>query len=182
MEEIWKPVVGYEENYEISNFGRLKNIYKIKRILKTSNCRGYKRAKLYKNKIGKLIMVHRLVAEAFIQNTYNKPCVNHIDSNRSNNHVSNLEWCTYSENIIHCVKSGRQNHPKVCGEKHSQAKLTEKQVKEILSTKIESVNDKINIMKKYSISKSHLNLLLRRGTWKNINLPDARKVKRLKKI
>lgn len=170
MEEIWKPVIGYEGNYEISNLGRLKNIYKCKKILKTYNSSGYKRVKLFKNKIGTHILVHRLVAQAFIPNPENKPQVNHIDSNRSNNNVINLEWCTQRENYVHCIKMGRQNHPKVWGEKHSQAKLSEKQVLEILNYKIVSTNDKLILMQKYSISKSHLNLLLRRGTWKKLQL------------
>ena len=54
-------------------------------------------------------LVHRLVCQAFKENNYNKPCVNHIDGNKQNNHYSNLEWCTYSENNIHAIKTGLVN-------------------------------------------------------------------------
>ena len=50
--------------------------------------------------------IHRLVADAFIENPYNKPCINHIDGNKRNNDISNLEWCTYGENALHAYKTG----------------------------------------------------------------------------
>lgn len=67
---------------------------------------GYFAVGLWKNKTPYIRTIHRLVAEAFIDNPENKVCVNHIDGNKHNNHVSNLEWNTYSENNFHAFKTG----------------------------------------------------------------------------
>ena len=117
MKEIWKDVIGYEEIYKVSNFGRVKvlekNIVsnlkhntgfykKYEKILKQQNeKKGYKIVGLTKNMKQKGMLVHRLVAQAFIPNLENKRTVNHIDSNKQNNRVENLEWNTYKENIQH---------------------------------------------------------------------------------
>lgn len=100
--EYWKPVVGYEGHYQVSNFGRVKSIKFGKEILlKQRQCmNGYKSVILYKNGKGKNILVHRLVAQAFIDNPDNLPEVNHKDECKTNNVVSNLEWCDrkYNQN------------------------------------------------------------------------------------
>jgi len=87
--EIWKPVKGYEDYYQISNLGRLVSLnYKgngYRKLLKTNiNKNGYEQVRLNVNKIGKNKKIHRLVAEAFLLNSKNKKCVNHKDSNRLN--------------------------------------------------------------------------------------------------
>ena len=98
--EIWKPVVGYEGLYEISNMGRVKSIkFNKEKILSLQKDKyGYLRSGL--RKMGKLknCFVHRLVAEAFIPNPNNLPIVNHKDENKQNNCVENLEWCTVKYN------------------------------------------------------------------------------------
>jgi len=119
MEEEWKPIKDYESLYEISNYGNIKSKDRIvnakhnsKRIVKGRNMSffinksGYLEATLCKNSKKKLHRVNRLVAETFIPNSENKPCVNHKDGNKLNNNVNNLEWCTYSENLIHAWKNG----------------------------------------------------------------------------
>ncbi len=104
--EIWKNVIGYEGFYMVSNLGRVFSVAgnKIKEPVVTH--RGYYEMALYKKTYRKRFKVHRLVAEAFIQNPENKPIINHKDTNKLNNEVGNLEWCTLRENTDHAVMNG----------------------------------------------------------------------------
>lgn len=113
------------EGYEISTFGNLRNV-KTGNVLKQSiNNRGYNFVVIQPFGRGShiAIRIHRAVAEAFIPNTENKPTVNHIDGRKSNNHVDNLEWATYSENNRHAVEHGLRRTSMI-GEKNPAAKLT----------------------------------------------------------
>lgn len=104
--EVWKSVVGYEDSYQISNFGRVKslpremwngwNFFTSKElILKLQeDYKGYYTIGLAENGNRKTMKVHRLVAQAFIPNPNNLPFINHKDENPKNNNVDNLEWCT----------------------------------------------------------------------------------------
>lgn len=108
MNEIWKDIVGYEGLYQVSNLGRVKSLIYSK-ILKEFNdgrCDGYSKIKLYKDKSNKTIKISRLVAIAFLPNYNNLPVVNHIDGNKQNNSVNNLEWVTHSENQKHAIRTG----------------------------------------------------------------------------
>ena len=99
MEEIWKPIPGYEALYEASNFGRVRSLFRYKKILKPSPItNGYLTVELWKNKQRKRIGIHRLVAMCFCENPDNKPFVNHIDETKTNNCADNLEWVTHVEN------------------------------------------------------------------------------------
>ena len=108
MKEEWISVKGYENLYEISNFGRVKSLgnksnHKSEKILKQclSRKNGYLSVSLSKNGKTKSYRVHRLVAEHFIPNSNKLFQVNHIDGNKQNNHINNLEWITCKENIHH---------------------------------------------------------------------------------
>lgn len=105
---IWKPVVGYEGLYEVSNTGLIKSLncynYKEPRLLKLGHRPdGYLSVGLSKNNVTKTKTVHRLVAEAFIPNPDNLEMVNHKDEDRTNNNVENLEWCTRAYNQIYSM-------------------------------------------------------------------------------
>lgn len=105
MREEWRPVKGYEDRYEVSNMGVVRSITRVtsygrrrksKEIyVKTIN--GYRVVSLFDGK-RRNHKIHRLVADAFIPNPENKPCVDHIDTIRTNNNVNNLRWVTYKEN------------------------------------------------------------------------------------
>lgn len=115
--EIFKDIPGYEGKYQVSNYGNVKSLsrkIKIKsgyrlsneRIMKLSYNKTYIQVQLGKN--GRFHTVHRLVALTFIENNDTNKVVNHIDGNKKNNHLSNLEWVTRSENQIHAYKLGLQ--------------------------------------------------------------------------
>ncbi len=127
MNEIWKDVIGFEGLYQVSNLGRVKSLdrkvnsrYGINRIIsgkilkKLINTKGYLYVDLKRKCKGKKHLIHRLVAQAFIPNPENKPQVNHIDGNKQNNCVSNLEWNTISENQQHAF-ANHLNHPNNVG-------------------------------------------------------------------
>jgi hypothetical protein len=116
VKEVWLPVVGYEGLYEVSNLGNVMvsssnpskvTHFKGRNLRSTVTVYGYVQACLTKYGVEKSKRVHRLVAEAFLPNLDNKPYVNHIDANRLNNYVDNLEWCTNLENVRHSVKLNR---------------------------------------------------------------------------
>ncbi|WEG13979.1 NUMOD4 domain-containing protein [Pullulanibacillus sp. KACC 23026] len=121
MKEIWKDVVGYEGLYEVSNKGQVrtklgkttyskrhgKRVWK-QRVMKqkVSKADGSHRVCLYKNKKATTYLVHRLVAESFIEKIEGKEYINHIDGNRHNNYAENLEWCNHKENNNHAFDNG----------------------------------------------------------------------------
>lgn len=102
--EIWKDISGYEGLYQVSNLGNVKSMnwggrgYSKNLYLKPHN-KGYLQVELKKDGKRKMFVVHRLVAQAFIQNPNNFPIVNHKDENKTNNSAENLEWCDYKYNV-----------------------------------------------------------------------------------
>ena len=106
MQEIWKTINDFE-GYIISNFGNLISLKnsQTKYLTKRINKKGYVEYKLTRNGKSSYYKAHRLVAKTFIPNPENKPQVNHIDGNKQNNHVDNLEWCTNSENQLHAYRN-----------------------------------------------------------------------------
>jgi hypothetical protein len=102
--EIFKDIQGYENLYKVSNYGNIKSLFKGEDkaiILKTSIVQGYVSCGLWMSGKGKMIKVHRMVAITFMPNPRNLPEVNHIDGDKLNNNLENLEWCSKRENICH---------------------------------------------------------------------------------
>lgn len=121
MKEIWKDIKGYEGLYQVSNLGNVKSLkrkrfnYRLQKIitvnsektLKSSlDGKNYLFVTLQNDKSRKNSKLHRLVAEAFIPNPNNLPQVNHIDGNKHNNNVNNLEWCSGSYNVQESFRLG----------------------------------------------------------------------------
>lgn len=176
VNEIWKKVEGYENIYEVSNHGNIQSIDHFVvgkksrtqkgRVLSVSiSTKGYHQVSL--SLLGRRFHtgVHRLVAKAFLANPDNKEQVNHKDGNKSNNHVSNLEWATNQENIIHAYKNNlvKLNY----GEKHHQCRFTNNQIKE-LKRKLANGVSGSSISKEYKISQAAVSQIKKGKTYKNI--------------
>ena len=116
---VWKPIPGYEGIYEASNKGEIRSFDKVitqkngtdrtikGRVMKQrKNNRGYHIITLNKDSVSKDYLVHRLIAFAFLPNPDNLPQVNHIDGNKSNNCIENLEWCDQTHNMLEAYRTG----------------------------------------------------------------------------
>ncbi len=126
VEEIWKDIEGYEREYQISNFGRVRSLDKkvnvknnhiaIKhgKILKLHKNLRYKYIMLSSKNVTKMCRVHILVAKAFVPNPQNKTQVNHINGNKFDNRAENLEWVTAKENMMHAWRNelNKRGEPK----------------------------------------------------------------------
>jgi len=162
FKEIFKDVPNYEGLYQVSNLGNVKSLdryvkQKDKRgVLITANYKGrilkkdlvrngYYRVTLSRGDKQKRFQVHRLVCFAFLENPLNKPCVNHKDGNGMNNELTNLEWCTYSENERHSID--------VLGKINGNKKLTDSQVEDIRLNAKKRVNIS-SYMDKYKVTRN----------------------------
>jgi hypothetical protein len=118
MQEVWKDIPGYEGHYQVSTYGKVRSMNYmghqgvVRELKQQHTYDGYCRVSLMMNGRKKCITTHILVAKTFIQNPKNKPQVNHIDGNKDNNSVNNLEWVTPEENIQHSIKTGLR-HPEI---------------------------------------------------------------------
>jgi len=174
--EVWKTIENYER-YKISSNSKIIDTKKNKILVPYDNKR-YKRVPLT-DCLGKQkhFYVHRLIALSFIPNIKNKPFINHIDGNPSNNSIENLEWCTHKENMRHAYVNGLSRYEK--GEKSRNAKLTNEIVKNIVFD-----NEKISkkeIKLKYNISKSTLYDILSGRNWSEVTGIERRRLNPNKK-
>lgn len=167
MQEKWRPVFGYEGLYQISDFGGIRRVLPDGkyRILSTKiDWRGYRTAHL-SNKKAKTIKIHKMVLEAFDRPKPEGLQVNHKDANKLNNHISNLEWVTASENIVHSYKHGLQVDNR--GENNGQSKLTPDKVKEIRILKSEKKTH-AELAKKFNVSISLIGFIISGKRWAHI--------------
>lgn len=113
-----KDIAGYEGLYAITSCGKVWSHKRQKFLKPCDNGFGYLIVNLYKDGKSKHFRVHRLVAEAYIENPENKPQINHIDKNKTHNYCGNLAWTTAQENIKHSIKDRKENSvkPVLCEE------------------------------------------------------------------
>ena len=180
QEEIWKDIVGYEGFYLVSNLGNVKSIDRYvkhnygdlsRRIQKGGNRNlifnsdKYYCVSLGKNGKSKTFTVHRLVAIAFLENPLNLAIVNHKDGIKTNNHYTNLEWCTAQQNTQHAT----ENNLIPFGENHGMSKLTDMQVLEIREKyKPKGVYSSYRLAVEYNVSRVLINQVVRRKIWKRV--------------
>lgn len=129
LSERWAPVRGYEGLYEVSDHGRVRSARGVIRKTRLNN--GYPHLLLCSNSKYRHAYVHRLVAIAFCEPRDGCGHVNHIDSTRTNNHYSNLEWCTRSGNMQHAANAGKIRS----GKGHEWSVITESNVLDIRQCK-----------------------------------------------
>lgn len=175
MEDIWAVVPGYEGIYEVSCSGRIRSLYReqefqgrwgvakmrfpAKEMLLSTSRGGYKYVALSKNSVSKKHLVHRIVMEAFVGKSELQ--VNHKDGDKTNNHLSNLEYCTSSENLRHCIDVlGKKR-----GEGAGVAKLKESDVIAIRN----DPRKLREIAKDYGVTLQAIHLVKKRKNWSHVN-------------
>lgn len=155
-----------DSNYYVTECGRV-TATKATAYLKSQFGRGgYLHVLLYLNLKPTLFSIHRLVAEVFLENPNNYPCVNHKDGDKLNNRVENLEWCTRSQNTQHAIDTGLLKVSR--GERQHKSKLTEEQVLEIRRERRETKISQTELAKKYNVLQSTISDIIRRVSWTHI--------------
>ena len=176
---IWKPVKGYEDYYEVSDQGEIRTIEryvelpshrymkKQKMLTQFDDGRGYKHVKLYDGKGNpKSFTVHKIVAITFIENFNNYIEVNHIDHEKHNNCVDNLEWTTRSENIKHSYRMRDPKTYKGSGNKNS--KLTEEEVTQMRKEYETGKFTYKKLAEKYSVGITLVGYIVKNQVWKHV--------------
>lgn len=169
MNEIWKPVLGYEGFYEVSSHGRVRSNYpsprKKSEFLSPGYVRGYRQLILCKNKVRKVALVHRLVALAFLGDppTQNHQ-VNHKNLNKADNRVENLEWMTHADNNRHAAPV----IPRIKGTNKSNHKLSDEQVLSIRSRYVPRQVSLKALAEEFGVSMQTVHAIVHRRKWKHL--------------
>ena len=169
--EEWRPVVGFEETYEVSNHGRIRalrtyNQHRAGRLKRpTRHPQGYLAAWLEDRGRRRQVLVHRLVATAFIGAIGDGSEINHKDGDKRNNRVSNLEIVTRSENIRHAMKTGLM---RLNGEDNPAAKLTAEQVRQIRATYTSGGKGYTAFAREFGVSREVIRDIIKGRTWKGV--------------
>jgi hypothetical protein len=156
-------IKGEETVYSISPSGDVYNDKRKTYITLKNNSGGYKQVGLYTSKGRVTCLVHRLVAEAYLENPNKLPIVNHLDNDRANNHVSNLEWNTIQGNSDHMVKQGRSAR----GSSNGNAVLSEIQVQEVRKLYLLGVS-KRSLARLLNVDRTVISAIIKKETWKHI--------------
>lgn len=159
--EVWKDIDGYYGEYQISNYGRVKSFKNgCEKILKPkTNNKGYKWVALSLNGEQSNLLIHRLVAQHFLEKKNKNKVINHIDENPANNNVSNLEWCSQSENIKKSTKfhSHYETIKDMCITRKSKHKDTSKNIKQMIDGKIVKIfKNSIEVERNLGFDKSFI--------------------------
>lgn len=167
-DEIWKDIPDYEGHYQISNFGRVKSFKYGKETIRNSKYIGdvgYNAITLNKpNHKQKVFRIHRLVMLTFNPEGYfDKATVNHIDGNKLNNNLNNLEWISYSNNNKHAYKIGLKSNK---GENHSRVKLNDKIVHIIRMSKDYLTTKELSSI--FNVSTTTIRHIITKRIWKHI--------------
>lgn len=174
--EVWKDIKGYEGKYRVSNSGKVFSIRSNKLMVARDNGCGYFQVGLNNGK-QVYFYVHRLVMISFVGEVAGKPFVNHIDGDKSNNNLHNLEWCTQSENQKHAFRTKLQVHDeeyrksrrlRFQGEGSSTAKLTEKDVLDIRRFWADGTHNQFEMSKMYNVTQANISRIVKRLTWKHL--------------
>jgi NUMOD4 motif/HNH endonuclease len=182
--ETWRAVVGFEGFYEVSDHGRVRSLPRngTRRLgtlltpFLSGRPRAYFSVLLAVYGTNRVKRISRLVAEAFIPNPENRPEVNHKDAVKTNNHVSNLEWATKSENIQHAYDNGLMgDHIGAQGEDHHMAKLTEAQVHKIrmLYKGRGKGPSQQTIANRFGVSQTLVGFIVRNENWTHLRKPSV---------
>lgn len=165
LEGRWRLVEGFEESYLVSEIGEVYSIRSDKKLKPIKHNKGYLYFNLSLNGKMKRELAHRLVAQAFIPNQENKPQVNHINGNKENNHISNLEWCTRLENMRHAFDNNLIKPAK--GSKVGSSKLKEKDVLEIIELLSQGKPQK-EIAEKFNVGVPAISDIKRGKNWSHL--------------
>ena len=181
-EEEWRSIDIFNGKYEVSNYGNVHSLWfgKVKPI-KLLDSHGYLEFTVRNGKDKpKHMRVHVAVAEAFLGKRPKGLVINHKDGNKHNNHVSNLEYVTYSENNLHALRTGLRKpvdmRPFVKrGEEHCRAKVTEEQVKQFLKYHYETGYGCRRVAKHFGVSYGIVDSILIGKTWKHVDRESVKK-------
>jgi hypothetical protein len=190
IDEVWRSIPAHPD-YEVSNMGRVRRItdvthampnggtttralagrlLKIGRFQRRGDALPYARVTIQvrDQRVGKSLSVHRLVAEAFIPNPDNKPCVNHINSDVSDARAVNLEWCTHKENTLHSYLAGRSAPPHPgSGVNNRSAKLSDEDVRKIREMSAQGFSN-AKVAKAFGIDRSGVSRIRCGLQWKHV--------------
>ncbi len=164
----WEAVKGFEEYYRVSPTGAVYSV-RSNRLIKPFRSRmcGYIQFEFNVDGVATKHLAHRLVADAYLPNPSNLPCVNHKDGDKLNNCVENLEWCTYAENMKHAFEN---NLAKTKGSNNPASKLTEDQVRCIKSTyrKGDVEHGSVALGKRFGVDHKTILAIVNGRTWRDV--------------